>query len=67
VIHYHCGVRFFAGQLRAVLPDATVDLGALVMTTEDPVQREHNAWLQQMTRTVATSGNSRAGDIEILQ
>jgi hypothetical protein len=49
-------------RIKEMFSDATVDLAALVTTTEDLLQSEHAAWSDQMTRTAATTGKSGSGD-----
>lgn len=49
-------------RIKEMFSEATVDLDALVTTTEDLLQSEHAAWSAQMTRTAATPAQSAAAD-----
>ena len=49
-------------RVKEMFSDPTVDLAALVMTTEDLLQSEHAAWSDQMTRTLATPSKSGSSE-----
>ncbi|MBR1279009.1 DUF4231 domain-containing protein [Bradyrhizobium sp. AUGA SZCCT0283] len=51
-------------RIKETFSEANVDLASLVTTTEDLLQSEHAAWLEQMTRTVTKPAKLESGDIE---
>ena len=48
-------------RIKEMFSEATVDLAALVTTTEDLLQTEHAAWSEQMSRVATTGTKSESG------
>jgi len=49
-------------RIKEMFSEATVDLAALVTTTEDLLQTEHAAWSEQMSRVATTGNKSESGE-----